>query len=124
MESLRSALILLAPTLRLVFSSIMTDDDNTRAEIDALRADIEALRTERLRQTGKALPEPAEPVDRTDDASPQESVSSVVSEQLRELEQAILELAETIEADIAERPVVSVGAAFLLGILVGRSMAR
>ena len=102
----------------------MADDDKMRAEIDALRADIEALRTERHRHAEKALPEPAEPVGTTDAETPGDAVASVFPDQLQEVQQAIQELAETVEADIAERPVVSVGAAFLLGVLVGRSMAR
>ena len=45
-------------------------------------------------------------------------------EELQDFEKAIRDLADTVESDIAEHPVAAVGAAFLLGIMIGRLSAR
>lgn len=102
----------------------MVDDDAIHSEMAALRAQIRALQAASNRQPDMASPQTTTPVERTAEVAQQATGPAVLSDQFRELEQAIHELAETIEAEVAERPVVSIGAAFLLGILIGRSMAR
>ncbi len=100
----------------------MATDKKIAAELAALRAEFEALKAQQVRGVDLspgADSEPAKPVggDFMDTAAH-------IPEQFREFETAIRDLAEAVETDIAEHPVAAVGAAFLLGILIGRLSSR
>ena len=94
-----------------------------KAEIAALRADIERLRADRLTDAGTVPPEEGAATHQSGDASAAEA-SSPAPAKLQEIQKAVQELADAVESDIAKRPVASVVAAFLLGILIGRLSAR
>ena len=100
----------------------MAEDKKLAAELAALRAEIEALKAGRNNDAGTVAKSESEP-------APQMvggfvDAASHLPEQFREFETAIRDLAEAVEADIAEHPVAAVGAAFLLGVLIGRLSAR
>ncbi len=100
----------------------MAGDKKLAKELSALRAEIEALKATRGTgdegvSTGSTKTAAAGPIDLT------ALFGGQVPEQLQDFERAIQELAETVENDIAEHPVASVGAAFLLGVLIGRLSA-
>ena len=101
----------------------MVSETDMRAEITALRAEVDALKAAGSKSEESSA---RKPTDEHGDVepSPVASLSLPIPEDLRDLEQAVRELAETVESDIAEHPVVSVGAAFLLGVLIGRMSTR
>ena len=101
----------------------MTDEATTKAEIAALRADIEQLRADHLMHAETVPPEQAAATHQPGDTSAAET-SSPAPAKFEEIQKAVQELADTVESDIAEQPVASVAAAFLLGILIGRLSAR
>jgi ElaB/YqjD/DUF883 family membrane-anchored ribosome-binding protein len=87
-----------------------------RHEIDQLRSEIAALQAERASQKASATSTEPEP-------SPgPETVSAESADKVEagDLEQAIAEFAETAEKEIAGHPAMAVGAAFVLGLLIGR----
>ena len=98
-------------------------EDKTADEIAALRAEIRALKSERTKRMRKAAQEAskkAEAAATNDELEPTKSAH----DQLEEFEIAVGRLSETLEEEISERPVIAVGAALLLGILIGRLSAR
>lgn len=101
----------------------MAADKKLAKELAALRAELDALKA--AQDTGAAAPAGESAADTTAIAGEAAALfGAQVPEQLRDFEKAIKDLAETVEHDIAERPVAAVGAAFLLGILIGRLSAR
>lgn len=100
----------------------MATDKKIAAELAALRAEFEALKAQQASGV-EASPggdgEPAKPV-----AGGFMDTAAHIPEQFRDFETAIRDLAEAVETDIAEHPVAAVGAAFLLGILIGRLSSR
>ena len=101
----------------------MPEDRIVADEITALRAEIEALKSERakwMRKDAEEASEQAEPTATIPDVEPPTSTH----DQLKEFEKAVERLSETLEDEISERPLVAVGAALLLGILIGRLSAR
>jgi ElaB/YqjD/DUF883 family membrane-anchored ribosome-binding protein len=101
----------------------MTDEATMKAEIAALRADNERLRADRLMDAGTVPPQQAAATHQPGDASETEAASPAPAK-LQEIQKTVQELADTVESDISERPVASVAAAFVLGILIGRLSAR
>jgi len=100
----------------------MAEDKKIAAELAALRADIEALKALQSSAAEEVAKGESEPAPRA--VGGFVDAASQLPEQFREFETAIRDLAEAVEADIAEHPVAAVGAAFLLGVLIGRLSAR
>ena len=99
----------------------MVEDELAR-ELAELRAEVEALK-ERERDASASEAEGGKAVsDLLRNGAVRLGGQSSV--QFQDFEKAIKDLAEAVESDIAKRPVASVGAAFFLGILVGRLSAR
>ena len=101
----------------------MPEDRIVADEIAALRAEIEALKSERakrMRKISEEASEQAEPTATTHEVEPTTSTH----DQLKEFEMAVERLSETLEDEVSERPIIAVGAALLLGILIGRLSAR
>ena len=101
----------------------MPEDRIVADEIAALRAEIEALKSERAslkRKIAEQASKPVEPAATIDEVEPATSTH----EQLKDFEMAVETLSETLEEEISERPIMAVGAALLLGILIGRLSAR
>ena len=94
----------------------MAQQRTLRTEVEELRSELAALRKARsdeeasVREKGpkktKAKAKPATSGDRED--------------QPFELEQALKELAEAGEKEIAENPLITAGLAFMLGFIAGR----
>jgi len=92
-------------------------------EIAALRAEKNELKSERTKRTSQVAEEKTdggESIPTTHEAEPTPSTH----DQLKEFEKAVERLSETLEDEISERPLIAVGAALLLGILIGRLSAR
>jgi len=100
----------------------MAEDKKIAAELAALRADIEVLKALQSSAAEEVAKGESEPAPHT--VGGFVDAASHLPEQFREFETAIRDLAEAVEADIAEHPVAAVGAAFLLGVLIGRLSAR
>ncbi len=100
----------------------MAVDKKIAAELAALRAEIEALKVQQASNTEAVSKGNGEPGPQS--AGGFMDTAAHIPEQFREFEIAIRDLAEAVETDIAEHPVAAVGAAFLLGILIGRLSAR
>jgi len=101
----------------------MPEDKIMADEIAALRAEIEALKSEREsleRKVAEEAPEQVEPAAATHEVEPATSAH----DQLKEFEMAVERLSETLEDEVSEHPLIAVGAALLLGILIGRLSAR
>ena len=101
----------------------MSDDKHIAAQLAELRAEIGALKAER-KDLSRA-PDEARPEALGHNVGGAKTpASNQCAEQICELETAVKDLAEAIESDIKEHPVLAVGAAFLLGVLIGRLSAQ
>ncbi len=101
----------------------MSGDRTEEEEIAALRAEIEALKSEReslKHKVAEEASEQVEPAATTHEVQPATSTH----DQLKEFEMAVERLSETLEDEVSEHPLIAVGAALLLGILIGRLSAR
>ncbi len=98
-------------------------EDKTADEIAALRAEIRALKSERAKRMRKISEEASEQVEPTATTHEVEPTTST-HDQLKEFEMAVERLSETLEDEVSEHPLIAVGAALLLGILIGRLSAR
>ena len=101
----------------------MADNKKLDKEIAALRAEVDALNEALSIESSEATAASgagANTVAREAAAL----LGGQLPEQLQDFEKAVRDLAETVESDIAEHPVAAVGAAFLLGVLIGRLSAR
>jgi ElaB/YqjD/DUF883 family membrane-anchored ribosome-binding protein len=101
----------------------MSEDRKEVEEIAALRAEIKALKSDRTKRMHKAAEEAskrAEAAATDDELEP----TTPAHDQLKEFELAVGGLSEALEEEISERPIIAVGAALLLGILIGRLSAR
>lgn len=101
----------------------MSEDETLEAEIAALRAEIKALKSEKTKRTRKASEE-ALKHEAPNTTNPEVEPTKSPHDQLKEFEMAVGKLSETLEEEIAERPIIAVGAALLLGMLIGRLSAR
>ena len=101
----------------------MPEDRTVADEIAALRAEIEELKFERQglkRNVAEEASEQVEPAATTHETEPATSTQ----DQLKEIEMAVERLSETLEEEVSEHPLIAVGAALLVGILIGRLSAR
>ena len=94
-------------------------NDKISIQLAALRAEIEALKAMRVPANSED-PEAQRDISTATSRSAPDSIAALSSDSLQEVENAIRELSDAVEDQIAERPIVSVGAAFFLGILFGR----
>lgn len=94
-------------------------NDKITAELAALRAEIESLKAMRVHGDTEAS-ESQSDASATVAGAAAETIAALTGDNLVEVENAIRELADAVEDQIAERPVVAVSAAFLLGFLFGR----
>ncbi len=101
----------------------MAENNDLANELAALRADIEALRAARDNDVGKVSGDQPSAIS-ANQGKPSVPFAVPLPEQFQEFQAAIQELSEAVESEIAERPVVAVGAAFLLGIMIGRLSAN
>ncbi len=87
-----------------------------RHEIEELRAELAELRVGRDEDPRNALPQDSNPPE------PGEASRAEVNGPFGtgDIEQAIRELAEATESEIAEHPLMVVALAFLLGFVLGR----
>jgi len=101
----------------------MSEDETVEEEIAALRAEIKALKSERTKRTRKAAEEASKNAE-PNTTHPEIEPTKSSHDQLKEFEMAVGKLSETLEEEISERPIIAVGAALLLGMLIGRLSAR
>ncbi|WP_112662641.1 hypothetical protein [Microvirga flavescens] len=87
-------------------------------ELDALRADLRKAREPKRRRA--PAPQAKEP----DPVATDTSATAELQKQLKDLEEVLSEYAESAEDIIAKHPLVAVGAAFVLGIAIGRLFGR
>ena len=93
-----------------------------RQELEELRQEFEALRRSR---SGPKKPASGRSRGKKAEASMvEETVIDKARSELSDLEKAIEDLVKAAEDEITERPVVSLGIAFLAGLLVGRLLGR
>jgi len=101
---------------------IMATRKTMRQELEELRQEFEALR--------KSRSEPKKPASGTsrgkkaEASMVQDTVIDKARSELSDLEKAIEDLAKAAEDGIAERPVISLAVAFLMGWAVGRLLGR
>lgn len=96
------------------------------AEATSLRAELKTLREELARKVPREQPASVDPLStRTgDDPAPEPQAMADLTEHLDELGKALSEHTGGIEEFVKERPLVSVLAAFALGIAVGRLLGK
>jgi|AP12_2_1047962.scaffolds.fasta_scaffold270014_1 ElaB/YqjD/DUF883 family membrane-anchored ribosome-binding protein len=99
----------------------MSSKDELRAEVLRLRTEIDELR--RMRETTAHKNEPEDDDDDDDLAEDREALRGLEG-QFRELKRAVADLADDAGDEIAERPLVSVLGAFILGVVVARLLSR
>lgn len=97
----------------------MTKNADYLSDLRKLRKDFAALRRHG---------ENSEPHTNSESPSDQFSADTMIEASIetykQELETLFTELSRTVEDEISEKPMVSVGAAFILGFLAGRSSAH
>jgi len=99
----------------------MSSKDELRAEVLRLRTEIDELR--RMREATAHISEPEDDDDDDDLAEDREALRGLEG-QFRELKRAVADLADDAGDEIAERPLVSVLGAFILGVVVARLLSR
>jgi ElaB/YqjD/DUF883 family membrane-anchored ribosome-binding protein len=99
----------------------MSSKDELRAEVLRLRTEIDELR--RMREATAHSSEPEDDDDDDDLAEGREALRGLEG-QFRELKRAVADLADDAGDEIAERPLVSVLGAFILGVIVARLLSR
>ena len=99
----------------------MSSKDELRAEVLRLRTEIDELR--RMREATAHKNEPDHDDDDDDLAEDREALRGLEG-QFRELKRAVADLADDAGDEIAERPLVSVLGAFILGVVVARLLSR
>lgn len=92
----------------------MTGRGKLHAELDALKGEIKRL------ESGGG----SEKIMRSESPRAEPSIHPEVERVLRELQLQLAEVTEGVDDAISAHPLASVGAAFLLGIAVGRLIKR
>ncbi|MGI9521042.1 MAG: hypothetical protein ACR2PG_05265 [Hyphomicrobiaceae bacterium] len=99
----------------------MPGDSDLAKELASLRADIESLKAAQSRHSlasgvdGEGEGEGDDLLDRGETGHSRNPPG-----QTQDIDKAIREFMETVEADISANPVAAIGAALLLGIVIGR----
>lgn len=105
----------------------MPSKEALRAEVAMLRAELEAVR--RARTAARPADEPDDDDDNDDDDNGEDlglddELRRGLEGQIKEIKRTIEGLTDDARDEIAERPLVSVLAAFALGLVVGRLIGR
>jgi ElaB/YqjD/DUF883 family membrane-anchored ribosome-binding protein len=101
----------------------MPSKEALRAEVAMLRAELEAMR--RTRAAARPAHEPDDDDDDNgEDLGLDDEVRRGLEGQIKEIKRTIEDLTDDARDEIAERPLVSVLAAFALGLVVGRLISR
>ena len=104
----------------------MPSKEALRAEVSMLRAELEAVR--RARTAARPADEPDHDDDNDDDNGEDlgldDELRRGLEGQIKEIKRTIEGLTDDARDEIAERPLVSVLAAFALGLVVGRLIGR
>jgi ElaB/YqjD/DUF883 family membrane-anchored ribosome-binding protein len=100
----------------------MPSKEELRAEVLRLRTEIDELRRMREDEAQDRADE-AESGD-GDDLAQERAALHGLEDQFHELKSAITDLADDAGDEIAERPLVSVLGAFILGIVVARLLSK
>jgi hypothetical protein len=100
----------------------MPSKDELRAEVLRLRTEIDELR--RMREAEAHAYDGLDDDDDDDSSQHEREDADGLDDQFRELKRAVADLADDASDEIAERPLVSVLGAFILGIVVARLLSR
>jgi hypothetical protein len=104
----------------------MTKQDNMQDELVALRAEVQSLRESRRKQEPASEEDPNGDVDTGAEAGGEvpEADGEATEATKAEFEQAVGDLVEQIEANMAARPAVTILGALVLGLLLGAAFKR
>jgi len=102
----------------------MPSKEALRAEVAMLRAELEAIRRARAAARPAHEPDDDNDDDNGEDLDFDDEVRRGLEGQIREIRRTIEGLTDDARDEIAERPLVSVLAAFALGLVVGRLISR
>ncbi len=100
----------------------MTGQDNMQDELAALRAEVQSLQENRRKQD--AVPSADAPTDTGDKIEPDPEIPEMDAKGKADFEQAVGDLVERIENDMAARPAVTILGALVLGVLLGAAFKR
>lgn len=102
----------------------MTSKDDLRTEIRMLRAELDEMRRSRA-ETAEA-PEPSEPHEPAHEAAMAAEPADEAEDdgQFEALEKTLGKLVDDAGKEIADRPLVAVLGAFVIGLLAGRMLSR
>lgn len=96
----------------------MASPSDVHEELSALRAELRRAPEPESRKGSSQADAP-----RTDDAG-EVPPSAALEEQLNELGRVLSEYSDSAEEIVAKHPLVAVGAAFVIGIAIGRLLGR
>ena len=111
MRHVKKALLVSTGTLRWQAKTSL------RAEIRRLQTELDEMRRER-----EAAEDAARAADKADDDDDDSADYNDLNDQFSELKEALTELKDNASDEIAERPLISVLGAFVVGIVVGRML--
>ena len=101
----------------------MPSKDKLRAEVLRLRTEIDELR--RMREAAAASIESGDDDDDDeDDLEDDRAALHGLEGQFQELKRAVADIADDTGEKIAERPLIAVLSAFVLGVVVARLLSR
>ena len=102
----------------------MPSKEALRAEVSMLRAELEAVRRARTAARPADEPDDDDDDDNGEDLGLDDELRRGLEGQIKEIKRTIEGLTDDARDEIAERPLVSVLAAFALGLVVGRLIGR
>jgi len=102
----------------------MPSKEALRAEVAMLRAELEAVRRARTAARPADEPDDDDDDDNGEDLGLDDELRRGLEGQIKEIKRTIEGLTDDARDEIAERPLVSVLAAFALGLVVGRLIGR
>jgi hypothetical protein len=100
----------------------MTDQSNMQDELAALRAEVQSLQENRRKQD--PVPPEDAPTDAGDTIDPDPETPEMDASDQADFEQAVGDLANRIETDMAARPALTILGALVLGVLLGAAFKR
>ena len=94
----------------------MAKKERVSQKADALREELNAARKNEKPsdQTGSTEERP----------SPEPEAATEAQSTAEDLQQVLKDLAESVESEVKERPLISVAVAFVLGLVIGRLISR
>ncbi|MGO9391664.1 hypothetical protein [Rhodoblastus sp.] len=96
----------------------MKRSPKTEEELSSLRADLQTSSAQRGSRA------PTQEIEAASDSLAEDAILSQLETQLKELHQVLSDYADGVEGLVSEHPLVLAGAAFLLGVGVGRLARR